>query len=103
MRLPFLRLMTAAAVAMSLWTGTMAQARAFDTTRIDTSVSACDDFFMFANGSWIKNTQIPPSQTRWGSFNILAEANRDILHDILDKAAANKNATGDEKLIGDFY
>jgi putative endopeptidase len=88
---------------MSLWTGVMAQAGAFDTTRMDTSVSACDDFFMFANGSWIKNTPIPPSQTRWGSFNVLSEANRDILHDILDQAAANKSATGEEKLIGDFY
>jgi putative endopeptidase len=103
MRLPFLRLLTALAVAMSLWTGTMAQAGAFDTSRMDTSVSACDDFFIFANGTWIKNTPIPPSQTRWGSFNVLSEANRDILHNILEKAAANKNATGDEKLIGDFY
>ena len=103
MRLPFLRLLTAVAVAMSLWTGVMAQAGAFDTSRMDNTVSACDDFFMFANGSWIKNTQIPPSQTRWGSFNILSEANRDILHDILEKAAADKNAKGDEKLIGDFY
>ena len=103
MRLPFLRVVAATAVAMSLWTGTMAQAGVFDTSRMDTSVSACDDFFMFANGSWIKNTPIPPSQTRWGSFNVLSEANRDILHDILEKAAANKNATGDERMIGSFY
>jgi putative endopeptidase len=70
---------------------------------MDTSADACDDFFQYANGNWVKNTPIPPSQTRWGSFNILSEANRDILHDILEKAATNKNATGNEKLIGDFY
>jgi putative endopeptidase len=81
----------------------LAQTRAFDITRMDTTADACDDFFQYANGNWVKNTPIPPSQTRWGSFNILSEANRDILHDILEKAAANKSATGNEKLIGDFY
>ena len=103
MRSPFLRFTAAAAVVMSIWSGTMAQSVAFDTTRMDTSAAACDDFFQFANGTWVKNTPIPPSQSSWGSFSILAESNRDTLHDILEKAAANKNATGNEKLIGDFY
>jgi putative endopeptidase len=99
----FLRFLTALAIVFGLWCATLAQSSAFDTSRMDRSADACNDFFQYANGTWVKNTQIPPSQSRWGSFNILSEANRDILHDILEKAVADKNATGDEKLIGDFY
>ena len=39
----------------------------------------------------------------WGSFNILAESNRDVEHEILEKAAKDPKATGNLKLIGDFY
>jgi putative endopeptidase len=100
---PFLRFIAAAAVVMSIFTGAMAQS-GFDTSRMDRSADACDDFFQFANGNWIKNTEIPPSQSRWGSFNILAEGNRDVLHTILEnsvKAHARKGS--DTQLIGDFY
>ena len=86
MRLSFLRFATVLVVVLSIWTGTIAQSVAFDTTRMDRSVEACDDFFGFANGTWVKNTPIPPSQSSWGSFSILAESNRDILHDILERS-----------------
>jgi len=104
MRSPFLRFIAAAAVVMSIWSGTMAQSIAFDTSRMDRSVSACDDFFEFANGNWVKNTPIPPSQSRWGSFNVLADNNLETLHQILEKAAKTKSPKGsDMQLIGDYY
>jgi putative endopeptidase len=94
----------ALAVIVSLWTGTLAQSSGFDTSRMDRSANACDDFFQFANGTWVKNTEIPPSQSRWGSFNILQESNRDVLHEILEKAAKQKAKIGSNmQLIGDFY
>src|SRR5438876_12427993 len=98
----------AVAVIASLWTATLAQSSGFDTSRMDRSANACDDFFQFANGTWVKNTEIPPSQSRWGSFNMLAESNRDVEHDILEKAAAlsltERPAPGTNiQLIGDFY
>src|SRR4051794_34495622 len=76
----FLRFLTAFLMALSVYTGAFAQAGAFDVTRMDRSVDACDDFFSFANGNWVKSTPIPPSQSRWGSFNMLSESNRDVLH-----------------------
>lgn len=78
---------------------------AFDISRMDRNADACDDFFQFANGTWVKNTEVPASQARWGTFNILGDRNRDILHDILDKAVAEKNAKkgSDVQLIGDYY
>ena len=88
----------------SLWTTTLAQSSGFDTSRMNRSADACNDFFEFANGTWVKNTEIPPSQASWGSFSILAESNRDVLHTILDNAAETKAAKGSNmQLIGDFY
>ena len=104
MRTKYFRFITAFAILLSIYTSTMAQSSGFDTSRMDRSADACDDFFQFANGTWVKNTEIPASQSRWGSFNILAENNRDILKGILEGNAGKKAAAGsDSQLIGDFY
>src|SRR5205823_1464720 len=60
-----------------------------DPKDMDTSVKPQDDFFMYANGGWIKNTEIPPEYSRWGSFNQLVEHNNDALHEIAEKAASS--------------
>ena len=81
-----------------------AQNKGFDTSRMDTSVEACTDFFEYANGTWLKNTEIPASQSRWGTFNILADNNNAALRDILENAMKTRAANGtDTQLIGDFY
>src|SRR6266566_2617051 len=61
-----------------------------DPKNMDTSVKPQDDFFMYANGGWIKRTEIPPEYSRWGSFNQLIERNNDALHAIAEKAAKTK-------------
>ena len=73
---------------------------------MDQSVKPADDFFMYANGGWIKRTEIPPEYSQWGSFNELIEKNNDALHTIAEKAA---NTHVDPKLapetqkVGDYY
>ncbi len=54
-----LRLMTALTVFASFYSTTTAQTVGFDVTRIDNSAEACTDFFQYANGSWVKKTEIP--------------------------------------------
>ncbi len=77
-----------------------------DPNNRDPSVKPQDDFFIYANGSWIKRTQIPPEYSRWGSFNELIENNNDALHDITEKA---ENTQVDPRLapetqkVGDYY
>src|SRR5207253_7635333 len=61
-----------------------------DPKNMDTSIKPQDDFFMYANGGWIKRTEIPPEYARWGSFNELIEKNNDALHEIAEKAAKPK-------------
>ncbi len=40
----------------------------FDTKAIDVRVRPQDDFYHYANGSWLKSATIPPEESRWGSF-----------------------------------
>src|SRR5947208_16694645 len=47
-----------------------------DASDRDLSVKPQEDFFMYANGGWIKQTQIQPEYSRWGSFNQLIENNK---------------------------
>src|ERR1700720_4450590 len=76
----------------------------FDTANMDTSVKPCDDFFLYANGGWIKRTPIPPEYSRWGSFNQLIEKNNDALHDVAEHAENETTATDpDAKKVGDYY
>jgi len=76
-----------------------------DRSNMDTTVKPGDNFFLYANGAWLKANPVPGDQTRWGSFNILAENNLKALHTILDEAAATKNAPKGSAVqkVGDFY
>ncbi|RYY10309.1 MAG: M13 family peptidase, partial [Cytophagaceae bacterium] len=73
---------------------------------LDTSVSPCQDFYHYANGSWLKNNPVPAAETRWGAFNELANNNQAVERRILEKAALDartaKAGTNEQK-VGDFY
>jgi len=104
MRKNLFRSITVFVVSLSICTVAMAQSAGFDTSRMDRSADACQDFFQYANGTWMKNTQIPASESRWGTFNILADNNNTLLKSVLETAAKTKAKAGsDTQLIGDFY
>ena len=98
------RAFTAILMAISISVSGIAQTKAFDAARMDTTASPCNDFFQYVNGTWVKNTQIPASESRWGSFNSLAEDNNVLLRQILEQDSKVKSKEGsDAQLIGDFY
>jgi hypothetical protein len=39
-----------------------------DPKNMDTSVKPADDFYLFANGTWIKKTPVPPVFSRWAAL-----------------------------------
>ena len=70
----------------------------------DESVRPQDDFFMFANGQWLKDNPVPASESRWGSFNELDETNKEKLTTILENAMnSNAEKGSTHQLIGDYY
>ncbi|MER3463499.1 MAG: peptidase M13 [Chitinophagaceae bacterium] len=74
-----------------------------DKANMDLSVKPGDNFYLYANGNWIKNNPIPSSKTRWGSFDVLREESSKRMQSLLEEAA--KKASTDPKMqkIGDFY
>lgn len=76
----------------------------FEKSGMDTTIKPGDDFFSYANGKWIKDTQIPPSEREWGSFVTLSNDNIKNLHLILDDVSAKDNTAGsNEQKVGDLY
>ena len=84
--------------------GQVARPKSFDLDAMDKTIDPCVDFFEYACGTWRRNNPIPADQSRWGRFNQLAEYNRQLLRNILEKAA-DEHGKRDAvtRMIGDFY
>lgn len=84
-------------------------ASSLDIGYMDKTVRPQDDFFMFANGTWVKNNPVPASESRWGSFNELEFTNKEKLTKILDECVLKgENPVPLKKgtpvqVLGDFY
>jgi putative endopeptidase len=84
--------------------GASAPKSGVDLADLDPTCKACDDFYQYATGGWMKNHPLPPAYSRLGSFGVLADQNQDVLHGILDQSAAAHPAAGsNEQKIGDYY
>jgi putative endopeptidase len=81
-----------------------AETHSVDRTGMDPSVPPGDDFFLHANGTWLKDTEIPADSSRWGTFNVLADQSTQRVRAILESAAAGTAPAGsEERKLGDFY
>jgi len=79
--------------------------KAIDLADLDTTVTPGEDFYQYANGGWIKRTEIPSDRVRYGAFDILQEQTEEKIKDILFRAWERKGDTTNQDWlkIGDFY
>ena len=105
--------MRSRAVAISLLALASAQAVAaapqygtfgFDAAGMDRTVRPGDDFFDYANGTWLKTTAIPADRAAWGGFSILDELSRNRTRGIIEDAArAGPAGDADAVRVGTYY
>jgi putative endopeptidase len=70
-------------------------------TNRDTTVNPSEDFFMYANGGWIKNNPIPDDQSSWGIGHAVMEELYNRLKLINEQSLTAKS--GIEKKVGNFW
>jgi len=76
----------------------------FNPASIDRSVKPGDNFFLYANGEWIKNTELPADRASIGSFSIIADrTDKQVAGIIADAAKANAAEDTDTRRIADLY
>ena len=75
----------------------------FAITDLDTSKKVCDNLADFVNSKWLAANPIPSDRTTWGSFEMLGERSLAANKQIAEAEAAKADATGIDKLVGDFY
>jgi putative endopeptidase len=97
-------LLSAAVLAADPTTKTRPAPRGIDVGGMDPSVAPGDEFFLHANGSWLKRTEIPADKPAWGAFNILAEESTVRTRALVEAAAASTAPAGSsERKVGDFF
>lgn len=94
--------LVAAFLMSSLPFTAMAQTKpGIDIAGMDRSANPGDDFFLYANGTWFNNTEIPADRTSLGTFQgIAAEVAKRNASLITDAAEAG---TPQGKMVADYY
>jgi putative endopeptidase len=71
---------------------------------MDPSVAPGNDFFNFANGGWLKETEVPPDKGSFGIWDIVNERTEVWIASTIQRAAQSTAPAGsDLRLVGDYY
>ncbi|HLA63262.1 MAG TPA: M13 family metallopeptidase, partial [Rhodothermales bacterium] len=100
------RLLAALAFGLALTAPLAAQTPlpGLDAAGMDLTVRPGDDFFGYANGTWLRETEIPASRSSFGAFNIAAAQAERQLTEVVHSAAASDAPPGsDLRRIGAYY
>ena len=70
---------------------------------MDLSVRPQDDFYAYANGTWLKETEIPGDQYGWGSYMTLRDDSLTHLKVIVEEVAGDVENNEAAAKIGNYY
>ena len=75
-----------------------------DLANLDTTALPGTSFYQYACGGWMKNHPLTDEYSRFGSFNMLAENNREQLRGLIEELAVTKHETGSvAQKVGELY
>ena len=75
-----------------------------DRKNMDLTVQPGENFYEYAAGNWMKSHPLTGEYSRFGSFDMLAENNREQLKSLIEEIAGRKNEPGTvAQKIGDLY
>ena len=75
-----------------------------DLSSIDHSITPGNDFYLYANGDWIKRTTVPADRVAVGTFSLLADrADKQVAAIIADAARSTAAPGSDQRRIADLY
>ena len=69
--------------------------KGLDLSLLDTTINPREDFYQFANGGWLQQTQLPDDRGKWGAFNELGKATDENVIAVLEEAIASGNIDTD--------
>ncbi len=75
----------------------------FAAADLDPSKDPCVDFFGHVNEKWLAANPIPADRSSWGPGAMLAERSLAIRRQLAERAAADPDAAGIEKIVGDLW
>lgn len=71
---------------------------------LNEEVAPGSDFYEYACGGWMKNNPLKPEYARFGSFDAVAENNKEQLHQLIEELTKTKNEKGSvAQKIADYY
>src|SRR6476469_9937311 len=74
-----------------------------DLASMDKAVVPGDDFYHYANGSWLKKTQIPQDRSSIGAFWIADQQREKNTRELFDGIIKSNPTSGNDALIANYY
>ncbi len=93
----------AAPKALTLDESKLPPVNRFASGDIDPNGNACTDLNTYANAKFLAANPVPADRTSWGAFEMLDERSNAVQHQLVEQAAADAQASGVEKIVGDLW
>ena len=83
--------------------GSAGRAGGVDPDGMDRSVPPDESFFRYANGGWLKRTEIPADRSGYGTTRIVADRTEERIRALLEHAASGGGADPAARKVGDYF